>query len=146
MGGDREEPHLLAEDLAQVSPGLDELLDAVQLGVNSCMQQTKGGIPSLVPRPPHSFFFAAVEKNAFSTAAKKAVREGLGTRLGIPVILQYYTSSKVIFPDGDYKKSVINCRRFVKRAKYKLPMGWETSLSVCMSTCLSVCLSIYLHV
>ena len=36
---------------------------------------------SLVPRPSLTAFFAAVETHAFSTAAKKAVREGLGTRL-----------------------------------------------------------------
>ena len=37
---------------------------------------------SLVPRPPLAAFFAAVEKNVFfSTAAKKAARGGLGTRL-----------------------------------------------------------------
>ena len=41
-------------------------------------------ICSLVPRPSLTAFFAAVEKSLptlFSTAAKKAVREGLGTRL-----------------------------------------------------------------
>ena len=36
---------------------------------------------SLVPRPFLTAFFAAVAKSAFATAAKKAVREGLGTRL-----------------------------------------------------------------
>ena len=41
---------------------------------------------SLVHRPSVTAFFAAVEKSVgtlFSTAAKKAVREGLGTRLPI---------------------------------------------------------------
>ena len=41
---------------------------------------------SLVSRPSLTAFFAAVEKSVptlFSTAAKKAVREGLGTRLGL---------------------------------------------------------------
>ena len=37
---------------------------------------------SLVPRPSLTAFFAAVAKTTlFATAAKKAVREGLGTRL-----------------------------------------------------------------
>ena len=44
--------------------------------------------PSLVPRPSLTAFFTAVEK---STAAKKAVREGLGTRLHAAHFL-YYTS------------------------------------------------------
>ena len=39
------------------------------------------GSYSLVPRPSLTAFFAAVAKSV-ATAAKKAVREGLGTRLG----------------------------------------------------------------
>ena len=40
---------------------------------------------SLVPRPSHTAFFAAVEKKEcfFSTAVKKTVWEGLGTRLSL---------------------------------------------------------------
>ena len=35
----------------------------------------------LVPRPPLTAFFAAMEKRAFFHGCKKAAREGLGTRL-----------------------------------------------------------------
>ena len=39
---------------------------------------------SLVPRPSLTASFAAVAKSVvFATAVKKAVREGLGTRLGV---------------------------------------------------------------
>ena len=41
-----------------------------------------GLIPSLVPRPSLTAFFTAVAKTTlFATAAKKAVKEGPGTRL-----------------------------------------------------------------
>ena len=36
---------------------------------------------SLIPRPSLTAFFAAVAKSVVATAAKKAVREGMGTRL-----------------------------------------------------------------
>ena len=46
------------------------------------MLDLMGYILSLVPRPSLTAFFTAVAKSVvFATAAKKAVREGLGTRL-----------------------------------------------------------------
>ena len=40
-------------------------------------------VSSLIPKPSLAAVFAAIEKPVrFSTAAKKAAREGLGTRLG----------------------------------------------------------------
>ena len=38
-------------------------------------------ISSLVPRPCTAFFAAVAKTTVFATAAKKAVREDLGTRL-----------------------------------------------------------------
>ena len=46
--------------------------------------------PSLVPRPPLTAFFTAVEKKThfFSTAVKKAARGSLDTRLGYTATLR----------------------------------------------------------